>query len=148
MSVQKLIEEVRESAETMHAAKLEVIGTASVGDVVRQGDLYLVCLEDAPIGDTTKERQLAPGTTQGSRHVAKGRCSVLVPKSREEVCRVIAKVVPAAKVEPELVGPVIRCIGDVTIDHPEHGAKRLPKDTVWAVVFQRAYADTVRRVQD
>lgn len=146
--VEKLIEEVRESAETMHAAKPEVISTASVGDVVRQGDLYFVCLESEPSGSPTKERQLAPGTTQGSRHVAKGKCRVLTPKRRAEVVAIINRVVKGANVQEELVGPVIRCIEAVTIEHPEHGWRTLPADTLWATVFQRAYGEEVRRVQD
>lgn len=147
-SVAKQIEEVSKSAESMDAAKLEKIGTASLGDVVRQGDLYLVCLGDMPEGAESKERQLAPGSTQGSRHIAKGRCRILVPKDRSSVAELIARVVRGAAIPDELVGPVIRCVGDVTIEHPEHGHKCLPKGSMWAVVYQRALAKEIRRVQD
>jgi hypothetical protein len=47
-----------------------------------------------------------------------------------------------------LVGPAFKCNGEVTVSHPEHGDKILPADTVWQCVYQQAYADEIRRVQD
>ncbi|MGH7179703.1 MAG: hypothetical protein ACREJC_20170 [Tepidisphaeraceae bacterium] len=145
--VTQQIDEVRSSAEAMHAAEKETIGTASLGDVVRQGDLYLVCLDDDPKGEETTERQLAPGSTQGSRHVATGRCTIIIA-DRVEVADAINRLIKGAGILPELVGPVVRCLGDVTITHPEHGDKVLPAKSVWTVVYQRHYADEVRRVLD
>lgn len=147
-NVANQIEEVRKSAETMDAAKTETISTASAGDVVRQGDLYLVCLSESPAAEKTKDRQLAPGNTQGSRHVAVGQCTVSLVKNRDAMCEVLNRLVKGANVPAELVGPVIRCKSAVTITHPEHGHKVLPADSVWAVVYQREHAEDVRRVQD
>jgi hypothetical protein len=104
--------EMREALESFDAAAPERIGSPSLGDVVRQGDLYLIAIESLPNGKKTKERQLVPGTTQGSRHVVEG--------------------------DVEIVNEV----------HPEHGDKILPADTVWQCVYQQAYADEIRRVQD
>lgn len=148
VNVSKDIEEVRQSAESMDAAKTETIATASAGDVVRQGDLYLVCLSDAPKGEATKNRQLAPGSTQGSRHVASGKCEVSLASDRDAVAAMINRLVKGADIPAQLVGPVIRCKGEVTITHPEHGWKVLPDGSTWAVVYQRAYGEEVRRVQD
>lgn len=145
-TVAKQIEEIRQSAETMDAAKTETIGTASVGDVVRQGDLYLVCIADAET-NPTKDRQLAPGTTQGSRHIVKGRCVVGIP-DREAVASAVNAACRGAAIPTELVGPVIHCKGAVTITHPEHGHKVLPAGSTWATVYQRAYGEEIRRVQD
>ena len=64
--------EMREDLESFDASKPERIGSPSLGDVVRQGDLYLVAIEALPKGTATRERQLVPGTTQGSRHVVEG----------------------------------------------------------------------------
>jgi hypothetical protein len=146
-SVSRQIAAIQKSAEKMEAAKKATIGTASVGDVVRQGDLYFVCLESLPAGTKTR-RQLAPGETQGSRHVADGECAVYQPKEPAAVARLIGVACRGAEVPQELIGPIVECHGDTTITHPEHGNRTLPAGTVWAVVYQRAYADEVRRVQD
>ncbi len=145
-SVAKQIAAIAKSAEKMDAAKPASIGSPSIGDVVRQGDLYLVCLEVLPPGTKT-QRQLAPGTSQGSRHVAEGECVVYLPKEPLAVARMIAKAngsdVPAA-----LIGPMVECVGETTITHPEHGHRILPAGTAWAVTYQRAFAEEVRRAQD
>ena len=148
MNLTQQISKVKESAEKMNAAETEVIGTASCFDVVRQGDLYLVCLPALPNAVMSyKGRQLAPGTTQGSRHIIAGDCTIITP-SGAEIADLVNKALPNAGVQPELVGPVIQCRGDCTVTHPEHGNKVLPDDSVWAVVYQRAYGEDVRRVQD
>lgn len=147
-SVSKQIAAVRKSAEKMHAAEREVIGTASVGDVVRQGDLYLVCLETLPTGEPRKDRQLAPGTTQGSRHVLSGKATLVDPSEPAAVALLVNRLVHGAEVHERLVGPAFECLADLDVTHPEHGDKCLPQGSVWAVVYQRAFAEEVRRVLD
>lgn len=147
-SVEKQIAAIQKSAEKMDAAAPAKIGSPSVGDVVRQGDLYLVCLEELPESGERAPRQLAPGSSQGSRHVAEGECAVYLPKSPAVVAKLIAVVCRAAEVPEQLIGPLVECIGETTIAHPEHGHRILPAGTTWAVVFQRAYAEEIRRVQD
>jgi len=127
--------EMREALESFDASKPERIGSPSLGDVVRQGDLYLIAIESLPNGKKTNQRQLVPGTTQGSRHVVEGDATI--------VNEVQFKDIPAA-----LVGPAFKCNSETTISHPEHGDKILPADTVWQCVYQQAYADEIRRVQD
>lgn len=140
-TVNRDLSNLRLSAEKMHAAETERIGTASPGDVVRQGDLYIVALAEPEHGAETNERQLAPGTTQGSRHVASGDC--VIRAERSEQLTALYPDVPS-----ELIGPSIECRGDTTVTHPEHGDKVLPAGSNWAVVYQRAYADEILRVQD
>lgn len=148
MVIAKQIAQVRKSAESMDAAAPAVIGAASVGDVVRQGDLYLVCLADPPAGKSTSQRQLVPGTTQGSRHVAVGDCRIIVPNDRAQFAATVSQAVKGAEVPAELTGPAIVCRGDVTIEHPEHGHRTLPAGSVWGGVYQRQYAEEVQRVLD
>lgn len=148
VDVKKQIAAVKRSAEKMNAAAPAKVGTASIGDVVRQGDLYLVCIEELPADGKRAQRQLAPGNTQGSRHVAEGECAVYQPKSPSAVARLIATICRGAEVPEQLIGPLVECVGDTTITHPEHGHRTLPAGSVWAVVFQRAYAEEIRRVQD
>jgi hypothetical protein len=147
-SVAKQIAAVAKSAESMHAAATEKVETASAGDVVRQGDLYFVCLESPPPGQPLKSRQLAPGTTQGSRHIAVGNCAILETINKSALSVLINKLVRGASIPPELVGPVVECRGDTTIEHPEHGHRVLPAGSTWATVYQRAFGEEVRRAQD
>lgn len=135
-TMENALVELRKSVEDMHGAKTERIGSPSLGDVVRQGDLYLVCIEKLPTnGIPTTNRQLVPGTTQGSRHAVEGDCQIVEKVQYEN--RHMA-----------LCGPAFSCISDCTITHPEHGHKILPAGTSWHAVYQQAYADEIRRVQD
>ncbi len=146
--IARQIKAIEKSAESMEGKQTQRIGSPSVGDVVQQGDLHLVCLESLPDGTKTRERQLAPGNTQGSRHVAQGECAVYLPKEPAVVARMIGTSVRGAEVPVELIGPIVECIGETTIAHPEHGHFVLPAGTTWAVTYQRAFADTIRRAQD
>lgn len=146
-NVARQIAAIAKSAEKMDAAKPAKIEAPSPGDVVRQGDLYLVCLESLPAGTKT-QRQLAPGNTQGSRHVAEGECVVYSPAEPQAVTRLIAALCRGAEIPPQLVGPLVECHGETTISHPEHGHRILPAGSTWGVVFQRAFAEEVRRAQD
>ena len=129
------LETVKKSAEKMHSAKTERIGSPSLGDVVRQGDVYLVCIDRLPEGKETKDRQLAPGNTQGSRHIMEGDVTMVTGVRFKDF-------------NSALVGPAFKCNSDATVTHPEHGNKVLPQDTVWQVVYQQAFAEEIRRVQD
>lgn len=148
MAVAQQIAAIRRSAEHCDKSQTETIGTASLGDVVRQGDLYLVCVNRVPVGDRAKTPQLAPGDTQGSRHIATGDCTVYAVDDRAAVAAAINRVVQHATVPVELIGPLVHCTGPTTITHPEHGHKVLPAQSTWAVVYQRQFAEEVRRVQD
>ena len=147
MTVAQQIAAIKKSAEKMDAAKTEKIQTASAGDVVRQGDIYFVCLESPQTGQQLKSRQLAPGTTQGSRHVAEGDCRI-VNANRATIASTVNRLIKGAEVPEQLIGPVVECHGETTITHPEHGHRILTAGSVWASVYQRAHAEEVRRVQD
>ncbi len=107
----------------------------------------MVCLDSPPVGKPIKDRQLAPGTTQGSRHVAEGDCELL-DVNRMDMAVTVNRLVRGGAVPFQLIGPAVRCIGDVTVTHPEHGHRTLPAGGDWAVVFQRDHAEEVRRVRD
>lgn len=148
MTAERAFAEVREKAERIKNDEPAVVGTVSAGDVVRQGDLYLVALKRLPEKrKATAERQLAPGTSQGSRHVLAGDCEVFTAEA-EDVRGLIAEALPGADVPAQLVGPVFRTKGEVTVTHPEHGHRTLPAGECFAVVYQRAFADEVRRQLD
>lgn len=126
---------LRNSVESMDAAKTERIGSPSVNDVVRQGDVYIINIEKLPEGKPTTQMQLVPGSSQGSRHILQGNVRLV-------------KEVQFRDINSVLLGPAFECIGEVSVTHPEHGDKILPAGTCWQVVYQQAYADVVRRAQD
>jgi len=130
------VKELKDSVKGYKAAKTQVIGSPSLGDVVRQGDIYLVCIDKLPAGKKTENRQLAEGNTQGSRHIVTGDVQIVTPNSAHP------------GVDRVLCGPAFHCNEAAEVTHPEHGNKILPKDTTWRVTFQRSFAEEVRRVQD
>jgi hypothetical protein len=133
---EKNLQDLRKSVESLDAAKTETIGSPSIGDVVRQGDLYLVNIESLPAGKKLEDRQLAEGNTQGSRHIVQGDVTLVSPDTAHP------------GIDRVLCGPAFYCNEAAEVTHPEHGNKILPKDTTWRVTFQRAHAEEMRRVQD
>ena len=142
-TVNRDVANLRKSVERLDAAQTERIATASPGDVVRQGDLYLVCLESPTGGEIIHETQLAPGNTQGSRHVVEGDCVI---RRGPEVVKAVQAL--HGTVPMELVGPSLECDSDCTVTHPQHGHRILPSGSSWAVVYQRQFAEDIRRMQD
>jgi hypothetical protein len=141
---------VRETVESIRNNEPATIAVMSAGDVVRQGDLYLVALDRAPkkAGEHAG-RQLAPGDTQGSRHVASGDCEIYSPET-SSATNTLARLIPATKGQILFLGPVIKARGPVTIEHPEHGWRSLPAG-VYQVVYQRSFAavdQEIRRQMD
>ena len=99
--------EVLHAAEEIRSDAHETIATMSPGDVIRQGDIYITCLDGEPNGGMPAgTRQLAPGTSRGSRHVVEGECDVLRVPDAAAVAA-LRRVVPGAN-DRQFVGPVIR----------------------------------------
>ncbi len=112
--------------------------TFEPGDVSHQGDLIIVCIHALPPSAKIRtNRQLADGSTQGSRHVLE-RGDVYDCQAGE-VAAAIQKangtVVEAQYIGPVFVSPESPTENDLT--HPEHGNQGFPAGTVCAVVYQR-----------
>lgn len=107
---------------------------ASDGDSWRQGDLYITFRDELPDNcqQCKVELQLAPGTTQGSRHVLDSSEGVKMYR---------------AFVADALQGPVLVTDRERTVTHPEHGNVVLPPGC-YEITYQRAFAEELRRVQD
>ena len=104
-----------------------------VGQVIRQGDIYVTRLPDGTqLGKETTQRQLAPGSTNGSRHVIDGDTHVVSRNGNA------------------LIGPVFRVDGDqCEISHPEHAHVVIFQRGVYGVTYQRDFAQEERtRVND
>lgn len=141
-------EDVLRGAEEIKNGDPITIATMSPGDSVRQGDIYVICLDvDPERASEFVGRQLAPGVTQGSRHIVEGECELFTPDPTSAT-EIINRLVPSTKNVPQLFGPVIRTTGTVEVTHPEHANVTLPCDGSYLVTYQRAHADELRRQED
>ena len=109
-----------------------------VPSVSHQGDLTLVALPKLPkSAKPRKNRQLAEGTSKGSRHVmTRGAVYDADPKEIVKSAKAAYKV----EVGEQYVGPVIVSPENPTendLTHPEHGNQGFPAGTICAVIFQR-----------
>lgn len=136
LTAKRAFQSVKASAEAIcNSDTQEFPSAASAGDTFRQGDIYIEFMESVPAGAVPSEKpsaQLAPGTSQGSRHVLDSLAGVTQFTLRS----------PTA-----LDGPVLDITEERTVTHPEHGNVVLPPG-VYGVTYQRAYADELRRVAD
>ena len=129
---------IQEQAEKIKSdATQKFPEAASVGDSWRQGDCYFTLLDAIPSGaaiDPEPSAQLAPGSTQGSRHILDSLAGVTMYR------------IPNPGM---LDGPIIECKTVRTITHPEHGDVVLPPG-IYAISYQRDLdaEERERRVQD
>jgi len=110
---------------------------ASVGDSWRQGDVYVTLLAGVPVGAEKLQsppRQLAEGTTQGSRHCL------------DSLDGVTAYRLPNPGM---LDGPILVLEQERTVTHPEHGDVVLPPGC-YGISYQRSLDadERERRVAD
>jgi hypothetical protein len=133
--IQKVIEHKSDPAERVTKA-------LAIGKVVHQGDVYLHRVAaNHPRGEERGSRQVAVGTTVGSRHIAEGNLKVFQ-----------GQVLPPGVKAPEwcadgdLLGPVVVAEEPWLLTHPEHAAHRVPAGT-FQVTYQADFA-TQRRVED
>jgi len=107
-----------------------------IGSVSHQGDLILVRIRTLPPSSRARtNRQLAEGSTQGSRHIL--TVGDVFDCEPAEIAREI-EAVCKARVGEQYIGPVF-CTRDGKADvlHPEHGDQHYCGDMTIAVVYQR-----------
>lgn len=134
LTATQVMEQIKAQAESIRTDKPQRFSeAASVGDFVRQGDLYITRIEAIPSDavEVKVESQLASGSTRGSRHIL----------SHDDVKMY------RIQDDNELTGPLIRVDTEVTVTHPEHGDWVLPVGC-YSITYQRAFADELRRVRD
>lgn len=115
------------------------IASFQPGDVSAQGDLLIVCLPKLPESAKPRiNRQLAEGSTQGSRHILERGDVYDCDASR--VAAMIRKLlgveIATAYLGPVFVSPANPTANDLT--HPEHGNQGFQAGAVCAVVYQRS----------
>lgn len=135
MTAERSLEQITRHAETIKNDQHQQAGEMSPGDAWAQGDIGIVRLPQVPQDCTRVEKpeaQLAPGTTQGSRHCLESLDGLTVYS--------LSKPGP-------LEGPVIDAPNGMRVNHPEHGDVSFGPG-VYGVVYQRQYAEELRRVED
>lgn len=139
--------QVQRRAEAIRNDEADAIGAIAPGDVVRQGDIYVIALDVAPKKrQAFPGRQLAPGTSQGSRHVVVGECDLYEP-DQQFAASILARLVPTTRSHRQFFGPTIMARESITIEHPEHGDRQFPPG-IYQVTYQRTFAEEIRRTQD
>lgn len=112
--------------------------TFEVGDCAHQGDVIVVRIATLPkSAKPRKNRQLADGTTMGSRHVLER--GDVYDADKDEIAKAI-KAATKVAVDAKYIGPVFVSPDKPTardLNHPEHGPQGFPAGSVCAVVYQR-----------
>lgn len=106
------------------------VDAIAVGEWIRQGDVYLERVSKRPSEwkEKTKNRQLAPGATQGSRHILAAGPTIYAKPTGADI----------------LLGPVIVAKDRFVLEHPEHAHFSLPAGT-YQCRYQQDYAEKERR---
>lgn len=139
----KTAEAVEKVTNTTPDAEVRTARRIEIGHAIHQGDVYLHRVaDDHPRGKELGSRQVAVGTTVGSRHVVEGDgvkvfAGQKLPPGVEE---------PAWVQQGSILGPVVVAEGPFNLTHPEHAHHALPKGT-YQVTYQADFA-TQQRVLD
>jgi hypothetical protein len=123
--VKEVLERIESNAKTS-SNEPRMVRTMQVGDIVRQGDIYIERIAILPKpSEISKrgDRQLALGNTEGSRHVCT-RGPALYDLVRRTA----------------LQGPIIDAPKRFHVTHPEHAHVSLPSGT-YAVTYQRDFGE-------
>ena len=134
MSATDAYNEVQGHIESIKNDADHRIETCSPGDSWAQGDILLTNIAKLPenVKEVPVEIQLAPGSTQGSRHCLDSAQDIQMFKLNDAT---------------PLNGPVLLAGREFTVQHPEHGNITLPAGCYF-VTYQRAYAEELRAVRD
>ena len=120
---------IEDFAKSKADSKVRVVPSIPIGKSIRQGDVYLTRIKSLPKDFVeTDNMQLAPGTTQGSRHIMVNAKVYKNPKARNTE------------------GPIVVAKERCLLEHPEHAHFDLPAGT-YQVTYQLDYA-TQQRVND
>ncbi|MFN3962515.1 MAG: hypothetical protein ACK4NQ_06020 [Fimbriimonadaceae bacterium] len=141
MKTLEAIQAIDDAAKALDLNETRFVERVALGEFARQGDIYIVAIDAVPAGCKPSEnRQLAPGTTQGSRHIAEGAVEIYHRTDHGRI--VMAK----NRKGGHAIGPVIVAKDFFTVTHPEHAHVSLPPG-VYQVCGQIDPV-TLRRVQD
>ena len=134
LDAETVLTQIQEQAERIKSDETQQFPeAASPGDCWRQGDIYITLLDALPknvVVQKKNSRQLAPGTTQGSRHCLDSLEGVTIYE---------------LETQEMLDGPIIFLKEERAVEHPEHGDVVLPPG-VYQISYQRSL-DSEERAQ-
>lgn len=132
------IEKVQKDADTTRVAKPRYFPIMKVGEIVRQGDIYIHRVDDKhEHGAELDSRQLAQGFSQGSRHVAEPPSKVYEGTTRPGSSTANGTV---------FLGPLVKSDVEFTISHPQHANVTLGAGTYQ--ITHQMDVKTLMRVRD
>ena len=131
-AVIETFQRIQASARSMPQVR---VVSLEIGQVARQGDIYIERVESIEgKGKAITSRQLAPGTSKGSRHIVDESPGVTLWESK-----------PTLKGKTAFqVGAAIQAKGGFSITHPEHAWMKIATNGIefFQVWFQ---ADFMRK---
>jgi len=131
------IAQVEKDAETTKVAKPRYFPIMKVGEIVRQGDIYIHRVDDNhEHGIELESRQLAQGFSQGSRHVAEPPSKVYEGTTRPKTSTGTSV----------FLGPLVKSEVEFTISHPQHANVTLGAGTYQ--ITHQMDVRTLMRVRD
>ena len=143
----KVLEKIQETAKTAKADD-RMVKVWKPGQWVRQGDVYLTCVDASwPHGKEMQNRQLVPGNTKGSRHVAGEGITVYEGKQAPDghASRLEdANKISGGRLSKVILGPLLHVKQRANVTHPEHGDYSLPGGCYVQVTYQLNSRDLQR----
>lgn len=151
-TAQEVVEKIMAEASVNTEHELKTIKEAKIGDIIRQGDIYIHFVgKDHPKGAIRKDHQLAPGFSKGSRHVADKSVEVFdgvrAPESWRKKMQANFPTLRIEVMEKELIGPRLHFKERALITHPEHADISIPAGSDCQVIYQ-LNPRTMKRSQD
>lgn len=136
IEAEKAHEEIVRQAEENSVNSTRVVHRIDVGQIVRQGDVYIHRVEDGyPHGKKRKSRKLAIGVSAGSRHIAESPSEVYEGTDTPQWCG-----------RGTFLGPLVESESRWVVSHPEHAHISLPGGSYQ--ITHQMDARTLKRVQD
>jgi hypothetical protein len=137
-------ERIRENAKRMPTPR--DCSILQVGDVCRQGDVYILRVGAksgiASLGAVIESRQLAPGHSNGSRHIVAESPKVAIRKASVDLAK-LEKAYGIRLVDLQ-VGPAIEAKEEWSLTHPTHPfCNQFPAD-IYLTIYQIDFATKQR----
>ena len=135
-SIDEIISTIENHYNNNLNSDMRIITHIEIGQIVRQGDIYINRVDDNHThGYELSTKQLAEGTTNGSRHIVENHVICYLGTTRPEYYN-----------EKAFLGPCIKSDKEFIISHPEHANVKLPAGTYQ--ITHQLDARTLQRVRD
>ncbi len=139
LQVESALDELKKDAEKDSNTGPVDLSAMVPSDEFHQGDVRIICLDKKLFDElrlteiTDFNGQVAPGSSQGSRHIIPELSNVKAYRMRDG---------------NELDGPIIEASMPISVTHPEHGDCVNMPAGFYAFPGQRSYAEVLRRAAD